>query len=58
MKQSSPPPPKKKKAHGVVFTSPLALMFWMGNRRVVRWPAQQVHTALGIRRRWPHSSSC
>ncbi|HVG51689.1 MAG TPA: FUSC family protein [Xanthobacteraceae bacterium] len=35
-------------AYGVVFTSPLALMIGMAIAAMVRWPAQQVHTALGL----------
>lgn len=35
-------------AYGTVFTSPLALMIGMAIAALVRWPAQQVHTALGL----------
>jgi hypothetical protein len=35
-------------AYGIVFTSPLALMIGMAIAALVRWPAQQLHTALGL----------
>ncbi len=35
-------------AYGTMFTSPLAPMIGMAIAALVRWPAQQVHTALGL----------
>jgi hypothetical protein len=35
-------------AYGALFTSPPALMIGMAVAALVRWPAQQVHTALGL----------